>query len=217
MRDGVLFNLSRSLSLCFQKKANSELFFPTQNNILQPNIISIDSTGEKRETRKSLLSCVIKEIKILCANKQKTNKQKKDFPSFWMDGGRVKKAESALLNFFVCVACRSSSLVRLFRVLLFSIIMLLKLHLFHSSLSLSLSIHSSLFISRSFVLFSSLFLFFSLLRFSLRVLTRRERRRKQSARAKLFLSLSLSLVKNKKLQSVLHRGDGFGVQSFDFL
>jgi len=133
----VLFNLSRSLSLCFQKKANSELFFPTQNNILQPNIISIDSTGEKRETRKSLLSCVIKEIKILCANKQKTNKQKKDFPSFWMDGGRVKKAESALLNFFVCVACRSSSLVRLFRVLLFSIIMLLKLHLFHSSLSLS--------------------------------------------------------------------------------
>ena len=104
----------------------------------------------------------------------------------------------------------------LFCVLLFSIV-LLKLHLFHSSLSLSLSIHSSLFISHSFVLFSSLFLFFSLLRFSWRVLTRRVRRRKQSARAKLFLSLSLSLVKNKKLQSVLHRGDGFGVQSFDFL
>ena len=210
----MLFNLSRSLSLCFQKKANSELFFPTQNNILQPNIISIDSTGEKRETRKSLLSCVIKEIKILCAQTNKKQTNKKKIFRFWMG---VKKAESALLNFFVCVACRSSSLVRLFRVLLFSIIMLLKLHLFHSSLSLSLSIHSSLFISRSFVLFSSLFLFFSLLRFSWRVLTRRERRRKQSARAKLFLSLSLSLVKNKKLQSVLHRGDGFGVQSFDFL
>ena len=83
----MLFNLSRSLSLCFQKKANSELFFPTQNNILQPNIISIDSTGEKRETRKSLLSCVIKEIKILCAqtNKKQTNK-KKIFQVFgWME------------------------------------------------------------------------------------------------------------------------------------
>jgi len=157
----VLFNLSRSLSLCFQKKANSELFFPTQNNILQPNIISIDSTGEKRETRKSLLSCVIKEIKILCANKQKTNKQKKDFPSFWMDGGRVKKAESALLNFFVCVACRSSSLVRLFRVLLFSIIMLLKLHLFHSSLSLSLNSLLSFYFSFFRTLFLSLSLLFS--------------------------------------------------------
>ena len=172
----MLFNLSRSLSLCFQKKANSELFFPTQNNILQPNIISIDSTGEKRETRKSLLSCVIKEIKILCANKQKTNKQKKDFPSFWMDGGRVKKAESALLNFFVCVACRSSSLVRLFRVLLFSIIMLLKLHLFHSSLSqftplflfLILS-YSSFPLSFSSFLFLSLSLSLSLLRYSWRV------------------------------------------------
>ena len=90
----------------------------------------------------------------------------------------------------------------LFRVLLFRV-MLLKLHLFHSSLSLSLSlsIHFSLFISHSFVLFSSLFLFFSLLHFSWRVKTRRERRRNKSARAKLSLSLSpclLSKIKNYK-------------------
>jgi len=103
---------------------------------------------------------VIKEIKILCAqtNKQKTNKKK--IFRFWMDGGRVKKAESALLNFFVCVACRSSSLVRLFRVLPFSIT-LLKLHLFHSSLSLSRSLNSLL--SFYFSFFRTLFLSLSLL------------------------------------------------------
>ena len=151
----MLFNLSRSLSLCFQKKANSELFFPTQNNILQPNIISIDSTGEKRETRKSLLSCVIKEIKILCAQTNKKQTNKKKIFRFWMG---VKKAESALLNFFVCVACRSSSLVRLFRVLLFSIIMLLKLHLFHSSLSQFTPLFLFLVLSYSFPLSFSSFL-----------------------------------------------------------
>jgi len=101
---------------------------------------------------------VIKEIKILCAQTNKKQTNKKKIFRFWMG---VKKAESALLNFFVCVACRSSSLVRLFRVLLFSIIMLLKLHLFHSSLSLSLNSLLSFYFSFFRTLFLSLSLLFS--------------------------------------------------------
>jgi hypothetical protein len=76
-------SLSFSLSLCFQKEANSELFFPsTQNNIFATEYIDTSRTGEKRETRKSLLSCVIKEIKIFSL--QTKNKQKKIF-RFWME------------------------------------------------------------------------------------------------------------------------------------
>ena len=88
-------------------------------------------------------------------------------------------------------------------VLLFSI-MLLKLHLFHSSLSLSLSRFTPffLFLILSYPSFS--LSFSSFLSFSLSPplfvagQTRRERRRNKSARAILSLSLSLSLVKNKK-------------------
>jgi hypothetical protein len=76
-------------------------------------------------------------------NKKQTNK-KKIFRLF-LDGWRQSKEGRERTFKFFCVcrvpiflsAATVMMVVRLFRVLLFSIIMLLKLHLFHSSLSLS--------------------------------------------------------------------------------
>jgi hypothetical protein len=87
MRDGVLFNLSRSLSLCFQKEANSELFFPTQNNIFATEYIDRE---HRRETRDQEISSLVRDKRdqnfVRKQTKNKQTNKKKIFQVFgWME------------------------------------------------------------------------------------------------------------------------------------
>ena len=178
------------------------------------------------------------EIKIICSllhTKQSTKKQNKKTKKIfllqsrlWM-GGTV--AESGALLNFVFVVCSSSSLLytgcaRLevdgVSVVPCSsvscyVIKTPSLSLFSLSLSLSLNSLLSFYFSFFRTLFLSLSLLFSPPLFVAGQDPPRTSSEQKRARKTLSLSLSLSFVKNKKLQSVLHRGDGFGVQSFDFL
>jgi hypothetical protein len=189
----VYFSISVSRKRARKNSKFSELFSPQkrENNIL------ITEYCAQRETRDQQRE--IKNPKIL--------PQKKDF-KFIGDVWRTFKYPHRALKFWSsslrCFEMFINGVSVLFCVLLFSIIMLLKLHLFHSSLSQFTPLFLFLILSySSFPLSFSSFLSFSLsLSPPLFVAgsfdpprTSSEQKR---ARKTLSLSLSLSLVKNKK-------------------